>query len=286
MSKRNLLAKRKIIYYLYYTSLTGDNMKALDSSTKDKLIFQSVLEEDLPRFFKTISLYSNTPLSDSGAKDARVCLEFAKRLVFLSGWATSLAQEFEVTQKSFKQEFKEIMTAQRSGSNAQIFYTASIEFFESLSDKLGLVDEKNREYLIFVSLYCYRVYYNYLFLSQPIELEGDLSQQSFVALEVKKSVTEIFDKELFSTSALSTLKLLVNESQEELNQKSFVCLAELAYYLLDTKQIGLDNDQFRDKLTHAMTGCFLLENQSLENIKNLYPPVTIGDMIGFLDAQD
>ena len=73
-------------------------MKAFNPNDKDKLITMSIISEDLPNFFKAISSFDY--------KNKKIDLSFAKNLVFLYGYATSLECEYEETKKFFKQELK------------------------------------------------------------------------------------------------------------------------------------------------------------------------------------
>lgn len=249
-------------------------MKAFNPNDKDKLITMSVISEDLPNFFKAISSFDY--------KNKKIDLSFAKNLVFLYGYATSLDCEYEETKKFFKQELKQILS-----QDNQHQYSATVEFFDSLSDKLELVEQENRNALVYATLFVYRLYYNYLFLSQNLSISNQESSSSPAVslvswIEPQDKIKEKENDQIFNTQGIAFIKSLCDNEDEDQIQKSFVCISELVYYTSSIKGLGITNDEFREMLTHAITGCFLLETDSVEQVSALCTINSASELLSLL----
>lgn len=91
--------------------------------------------------------------------------------------------------------------------------------------------------------------------------------------EPEEGALSVGQQVLMSSKNISILKSLIAPGQDTFVQKSFVEMSEIFYYLPSLKSIGLHFDEFREALTHGITGCFLLEEdnekKSLALSKNL-----------------
>lgn len=214
-------------------------MKAFNPQQKDKLILTSLIEEDLPTLFFKLSG------------------EFKDNILYMRGISQKWGMDYENTRKYYKNELKEMIS--------ESDYKAVVDFFDALSDKLALSDEKN---LIIYSLsFLYRFVYNIYFLNDRGAVET-----------INKAVLARYTPEdmqpLFNKASISVLKSISADYEDTQVQSSLVVMSEIFYYMVTQK---MSADEYRESVTHGITGCFLLEDEKLEQIVNLSNAITVHD---------
>lgn len=212
-------------------------MKAFNPQQKDQLILTSLIEEDLPTLFFKLSP------------------EFKSNILYMRGISQKWGMDYENTRKYYKNELKDMIS--------ETDYKAIIHFFDSLSDKMALSDEKN---LIIYSLsFLYRFLYNIYFLN-------DRGVKESINKAVLARYSEEENQPLFNKASISVLKSISADYDESDVQNSLVVMSEIFYYMVSQK---MPADEYRETVTHGITGCFLLEDDKLEQIVNLSNHITV-----------
>ncbi len=220
------------------------SMKAFAPIEKDSLILISILSEDLPELFKEV------------ADD-----EFSKNIVYMQGVAHKMDMEFDDTRKYFRSELKTMIDDKS--------WKAVNQFFNTFADKLSMVDVENRNNIIYCTTFAYRFLYNLYFLGNPAK--G--LKEKIMSLEGDR------ENLLFNSKSISALKSLITNEDEDFVQKSFVEMSEVFYYLPSLKSASFTSDEFREALTHGITGCFLLEENNEKLASSLSKDFTIENIL-------
>lgn len=219
-------------------------MKAFNPIQKDKLILTSLIEEDLPHLFKN--------LSD----------DFKNNTLYMKGVSQKWGLDYDNTRKYYKNELKDII-------NENDFKLVS-NFFETLSDKLSF--SENKELIIYSVSFLYRFLFNLYYLN-------DLDLKICIETLILSRFPKEENTPLFNKSSISTLKSVTNDFDEQEVQTSLVVMSEMFYYLVKQKALP---DEYRESVTHGITGCFLLEEDNLKQIVTLSEEITVFDFFDII----
>lgn len=212
-------------------------MKPLDATQKDRLIVSSILEEDLPQLFKSLSV------------------EFAANIVYMQGTAQKISTDFDSLRKYYRSEVKNILSPED--------WKPLQEFFDTFSDKILLAD--NKDTIIYATTFAYRFLYNLFFMG---------------ANSMKDKLKSIEDNHsFFNPKTISLLKSFTVGGDDDEVQKSFIVMSETFYYMA---QVKIDPDEYREALTHGITGCFLLEEHNLKKINLLSSAIELQDVVALV----
>lgn len=204
-------------------------MKALNDIEKDKLIIKSIINDDFYNLFSNLS------------KD------FSNDLIHIKGYAQKWNLSYENIKKYYKLELKNILNEND--------YKQMIIFFDSISDKIELCEEKNIG--IYLSTFLFR------FLFNMFHLSGNTIEENINNLF--KEYDKDHDELLFNKSSISYVKSSISENDDRA-QSFLIVISELFYYIIDHKY---NNDIYREMVTHGITGCFLLEDFNLNKLNLL-----------------
>lgn len=201
-------------------------MKPLPLIEKDKIIIKSVIEQDFPYLFNNLS-----PV-------------FGYNIFYILGYPQKFDFEHEQLCKMFRQEIKTILDTKD--------YKLLIDFFEAIADKSAIMEEENRKAIFYISTFLFRFLFNLYYLNND-------SIAEIIDQKLQSSID--INTPLFNNRNLTIIKSFADKKNDEKNQKYLTIISELFLYLIKQKD---DPDNFREIITHGITGCFLIENENIE----------------------
>lgn len=219
------------------------------SIAKDKIVFKSILEQDLPEFFKQ---FINT-------KNINNINNINSTILNISGLNSKNNNfSYEEMREYFQNELERFF--EEEGSDFIEKFNLLKNFFNNVSDNFSILEEDNKKYFIYLFSYLFRTYYNYTLLNTNFNI-NNINNEII-------SNSNISNIKISNSKSISLIKSFANED-EEIVAQSFVCLSEILFYFFDFNSYkNIDFNDYREMLTHGITGCFLLD-EGIEETLNL-----------------